>query len=422
MLVFCMGDSRTNGPDRPGWPEELKVLLNSGDGAGHYEVSNGGQNGWSTTDWVNGTNLFMGDKAQKATYYRSILTLQVGVNNKNQDPNASVMTALAEVQQIIDKNVANGFDGVFLLNEAQSYTRDADPGWFDSFNTTSSVLGLIDMDTLASIQNMQDPTVSGDKLHLTLAANKNFVAPFVLGYINPYASTQGMPTSATSTGGGKVTPDPPTLVLSGRTFTATTGNGLAASTLRYKVQGGPEQTGSSYTVPNASSLAAGDLAFYTVATGNYNKSGSATNTQAVAAAPVGYVIDPGFNMAATQNIETGWQTSTDFGDNKQQVQVVGDGFARFKGTRPYDTLSTKVVIPGGNQKVIACVTAIADYFNILESSGSGLFFKTIRASELPANGWVEIPFTSAGQQPVVLQAKSENGSLFDLDYFDIVPA
>jgi hypothetical protein len=127
-------------------------------------------------------------------------------------------------------------------------------------------------------------------------------------------------------------------------------------------------------------------------------------------------------MAATQNIETGWQTSTDFGDNKQQVQVVGDGFARFKGTRPYDTLSTKVVIPGGNQKVIACVTAIADYFNILESSGSGLFFKTIRASELPANGWVEIPFTSAGQQPVVLQAKSENGSLFDLDYFDIVPA
>ncbi|NML67126.1 hypothetical protein HHL22_18125 [Hymenobacter sp. RP-2-7] len=217
LLVYCLGDSRTAGPYQVSpWPQSSQALLNQGMGKGHYVVTNAGVsgrmtgydlavNGATVTGALSAVDATMGDKAQKNTYYRSIVVYQHGVNDPGTDPqHATYPTSLANVRQAVAKIVADGFDGVFLVNEPQSYVRTNHPEFFGGYNsglddmvgTVPGVLGVIDLNTLASIQNMSDRNVSGDGLHFTDAANANLIAPFVAGYVNKYAASVGIPTSA----------------------------------------------------------------------------------------------------------------------------------------------------------------------------------------------------------------------------------
>jgi hypothetical protein len=440
MLLYAMGDSRTNGPTRPGWPEGVYDLMNMGAGDGHYDVINGGQNGWTTAQWVNGTNVFMSDKPQKSTYYRSILTLQVGVNNKNVDPNASVEAALADVREIVTKNLGYGFDAIFLLNEAQSPARVADPAWFSQYNaglqdiknSIAGVKAVIDMDTLASIQNMQDPTIAEEgALHLTPYANRQFVAPFVVSYLNPYAASQGMPTSDSSSGGGTITPSPPTVSQSGRTINASPSNGLAASLLRFTVKGGAVQTGTSYTVPDTESVDANDVQFYTVASGTYTQSQPAGNQSAIAAVNFSAFYNSSFDEDFAPNKQAGMFRYNVFGEGSPNIVaekrvVISGGAARFNGQQ-YESIQQAIKGPGGvpgpagNYRVVGTLSSKSgsgrwSIRNLVVDAGAAI------NQSITAPGAFDFPFTTAVAGEEIALTAEDDGVIGVFPDFDVIPA
>jgi hypothetical protein len=215
VLFYCLGDSRTEGPRHVSpWPQISQTLLNQGAGTGHYVVTNAGVSGRMTGhDTIFGSALVAGaltavdatmsNAAEKSIYDRSIVIYQHGVNDPGRNSAATYTASLNNVRQAVAKILSYGFNGVFLVNEPQNYVRTWNPAFFTGYNnglssmvgTVPGVLGIIDLNTLASIQNMSDPNVSYDGLHYTDATNANVIAPFIAGYLNRYAASEGFPTN-----------------------------------------------------------------------------------------------------------------------------------------------------------------------------------------------------------------------------------
>jgi lysophospholipase L1-like esterase len=434
--LITYGDSRTYGtgsntPASDSYPAQLMPLMLAGAGAGNYTLENQGQPSQGTDFALSAVYNCVTSKRDAANTGAQLCLYFFGVNDQLHNPSWPVEQSLENDRQAIASIIAAGI-GVIVILEPYSQAFDANPTWFHAYNNYIKAhcvsdwgcFDYVDAEILASIQNYNDLSVSPDKLHYT-RLGYGYIAQAVLPKANAYFASKGMPTSTSGSSGGKTMPSAPTLSYSGRTFTATAGNGLPASTLRYAVKGGAVQTGNTYTVPDSETLAAGELQVYSVATGNYLQSNTTSNIDAVGLPPVGYVINPSFDSAATQNIETGWVTSTDYGDNKEVVNVVGNGSAVFADTRAYSTLSAKFVLPGpGNYKAVAIVKNLNTSFYIGDASNTARLNKKVTLADLDANGRIEVPFTvpADGTLQGVLRAKTEDVSTFELLYYNIEPA
>jgi hypothetical protein len=431
------GDSRTKNEgfsptsgEAGSWFTTVVGQMNQGAGAGHYNSLNMGQPSQGTDFGLSALDIFVLSKRNTKDFCAQIMTVWYGVNDQLHHPDWPVSQSLDNLRQIVTRCVAAGFI-VIVITEPVSKASIANPGWFQTYCDTIvadavskwGAYAVVDLRNRVEIANMNDTTISPDTLHYTTLGN-NYIASYMLGVLNGYAASIGMPTSTSGGGNGKITPTAPTLSYNRRTITATPGNSLDPSTLRYTVKGGAEQVGSSYTVPDNESLAEKSLAFRSVATGNYNDSPAAVNTVAIAARAPGYVINASFDQAKTQDIQTGWTSSTDYGDGKEVVNVVGNGYAEFADTRPYTTLQAKYVVPRpGNYLAVAEVENLNTDFYISDPSAPNRLKQQVTASNLPTSGRIEVPFTvTAGNEAGILQAKTENVSTFRLGYFDVIDA
>jgi lysophospholipase L1-like esterase len=426
------GDSRTYGtgsttPASDSYPAQLLQLMLAGAGAGNYTLENQGQPSQGTDFALSAVYNCVTSKRDAANTGAQLCLYFFGVNDQLHNPSWPVEQSLENDRQAIAQIIASGY-GVIVILEPYSQAFDANPTWFHAYNNYAKAhcvadwgcFDYVDLENLASIQNYNDTSVSPDKLHYT-RLGYGYIAQAVLPKANAYFASKGIPTSTSGGNGGKTTPSAPTLSYSGRTITATAGNGLAASTLRYTVKGGSEQTGSSYTVPDATSLATGDLVFRSVASGNYTDSPSASNMQAIAAVNTSVLYNSDFTQPFTSSISSGWVRTNDYGDGREQV-TVGDGAAHFKGIQ-YDAITQQLhsptgQAPAGNYKAIVVVNSISGGRFSLQNKAYGQ--GSALNESVNTVGTHEYLFTAAGPGEVV-SLKAEDAVTADVASLIVVP-
>jgi hypothetical protein len=440
------GDSRTanEGFDNAtseagGWRTKMETLANQGDGAGHHVVRK--DSGYPSTDTVFALSAvnaggFFSSRRDTTTYYGQAVSVWFGVNDKGQNADRTVGFVLDNLRQIYQALAAMGFLPI-AVTEPPNKVQAAYPDWFSQLNAGIEAnylaWGCVDIVRLhleASIANMKDKTISGDELHYTDYGNTLLAPPFLKVH-NRVAASRGVPTSDTSGGGGGATkPAKPTIVLSGRTFAATAGNGLASSTLRYTVNGGAVQTGSTYTVPDASALAAGALSFYSVATGNYLQSDAATNTDAVAAVATSAFYNSSFDTGFAANANEGMFRSNDFGEGSPNIiaskrVILTNGVARFNGQQ-YEGISQVIKTtggapgPAGNYRATVIVTSKTgggrwSLQNTVIDQGKAL------NGSITAVGTFTFDFTTAIAGEAIFLKAEDDGVIGDVDVFNVEP-
>jgi hypothetical protein len=370
--AYCHGDSRTYCyPDHSGpWPETSQDLTNTGAGTGNFVVTNAGQVGKGSEYGLSALDTYVLSKRDTVTYWKQLVIVWFGVNDELHNPSWTAQQTIDNLQQIHQRLNAAGF-ATLAVTEPMSVGWSTNPAKRDAINAALNAdavskwgaYAVAPVDQLPQIQNMDDSNVSPDKLHFTTAINVNVLAPFFTGFINRWAASVGVPTSSSGGGsGGLVKPTAPTLANVGRTITATPGNGLPSSTLRYRLKSGAVQVGSSVTLANAVSYARGDVAFYTVATGNYTQSDVSTNTVAFPAVNTNVFYNTDFTEPFAASPAEGFTSTNDYGDGRQKV-TVGDRAARFNGVQ-YDAINQQLhtptgPAPAGRYKVVIEITSIS---------------------------------------------------------------
>jgi hypothetical protein len=447
MQSVPFGDSRTanqgfTGGDGEvsGWRTKYENLANQGGGAGYHNVRK--DSGYPSQDSVFALSAvssggFFSSRRDPATYFKQIVPVWFAVNDKGQNPSRTVETVLENLRQTHQALQAMGFL-TLAVTEPNSSVRDQYPDWFTQLNSAiraNAVANwgceaIVDLDGKVEIANMSDPAISPDRLHFADLGN-TYLAGYFLAVHNQVAAKYNVPTSATGGGGGKTTPGAPTVTQSGRTISAKASNGLADSLLRYTVKGGSEQTGASYTVPDASSVAAGEVKFYTAATGNYNQSPVASNTAAVAAVVMGAFYNPTFDADFAATPQEGMCRSSEFNAGSPSIVaekrvVISNGAAHFNG-QIYDGVEQMIKANGGVAAPIGTykVTVI-----VTSKTGGGRWSLQNRQYDrggalnlsINAPGTYTQTFTTKVEGEIIRFQAEDDGVIGDLDFFNVEPA
>jgi hypothetical protein len=426
LHIDGFGDSRTAnagftgaGGELTAWLTTLAGFMNQGAGAGYYKYLNIGQPGQGTDDALIALDAYVLSKRDTATYCAQIMIVWFGVNDKLHHPDWPVSRSLGNIQKVITRLADAGFL-VIAATEPVSSAQAAAPAWFDEYSSTIVAKAMswgakkvVDLRNRPEIANMSDTSISPDTLHYATAGN-NYIAGYMLTPCNEIAASLGMPTSTSSTG-GKITPSPPMLTYSGRTVQAEAGNGLPESTLRYTVKAGPIKIGSSVTLDPITDYAVEDVAFYSVATGNYEQSDLAKNTVAFMAKYTAILRNPKFNEDAVDNDLLGWKPGNQIGDGRQKVKVGGGKF-QFNGVK-YDFIRQRTQNQVIGQKYRITVT-------VDNQTGGDHILKTVYVNSVNIRWSVPGTYTAdyvAAFETEGFELGAEGETISDGGFFDIQP-
>jgi hypothetical protein len=437
VQIFGHGDSRTKGyPDGTSpWPDTLPSLLNQNAGTGKYDAVNGGQVGQGSDFALAAVNGYLLSKRDTTTYWRQLIIVWFGVNDQLHNPSWTAQQTIDNLAAVHKGLRAAGFYTLAVTEPISGgWDPDADIGgnWGANADSKAKRLAInaairakaviewgafdvADIDTLVAIQNMADKSISPDGLHYTPATDATILAPFFAGYVNKWAAAMGVPTSATPGGGGAITPSAPAIAEAGRTLTAAAGNGLPASTLRYKIKNGADVVGSTYTVPVGDTLQENDIAFYSVATGNYLRSPFAYNKNSYAAVYTAILRNSNFTSGPVSDELTGWRISNQVGSVTPKV-AIGGGICEFKGVL-YDYIQqqTTNLVVGKTYRITLVVDSMSGGDLILKTNYVNTINKRFSTAQTITLDFVA-GFTQEG-----FNLGAEGNTVAVISFFDIQP-